>query len=265
MIRLFIISLIVISCNGNSTQIDKSQIINYQKESASIQSDSLLVGIQDKILQSFVQSLMSKKIEEMEKLSNELEKLFKQKNKNLILYWRSYLQFYKSIYYLKSSEKENAKKEIERGVDWMEEMKKKNSEDYALLTMLKSFSIQFKSGMKAAFISKDVKQNAKTAIAIDSLNLRAYYVYASNDFYTPKKYGGGKEAEKYLLKAISLPDQKIKNIYLPSWGKEEAYEMLIKLYIRNKKLDLAKKYFKKANKLYPDNYTINQLATKLIE
>ena len=99
---------------------------------------------------------------------------------------------------------------------------------------------------------------------MDSTNLRGYYVFASNDFYTPEKYGGGQDAEKYLIKAISLPDQKIKNDYLPSWGKEESYEMLIKLYIKKEKWVLAKKYFQEGNKEYPESYTINQLASKLV-
>ena len=115
------------------------------------------------------------------------------------------------------------------------------------------------------FISSSIKKNLKKAIAIDSTNLRAYYVYASNDFHTPEKYGGGKEAEKYLLKAISLPSQKIKNDYLPSWGKEESYEMLIKLYIKKEKWDLAKKYFQEGIAAYPESYTINQLASKLVD
>jgi hypothetical protein len=129
--------------------------------------------------------------------------------------------------------------------------------------MLQGFDIQFK-GMKAMFISSSIKKNIKKAIAIDSMNLRAYYGYASNDFHTPEKYGGGKEAEAYLLKAVSLSAQKIKNDYLPSWGKEESYEMLIKLYIKKEKWDLAKKYFQEGIVAYPESYTINQLASKLV-
>ena len=89
-------------------------------------------------------------------------------------------------------------------------------------------------------------------------------MFASNNFYTPKKYGGGKLVEKYLLKAISLPTQKTPNQYLPSWGKEESYEMLIKYYIQNKKWDLAKQYYEKGIKECPKSYIINQLATQLV-
>ena len=263
MTRLFIISLLFVSCIGNTTEIAKTETINYSVQIGQIKSDTLLVGIQSKIYDAFVQSLMSKDNKALSKLSNDLDELNKSKKQNLILYWQSYLQFYSSIYYLKKGDEKTAEKEIDKGIDWLNEMKNKNSEDYALLAMLQGFDIQFK-GMKAMFISSDIKKNINKAIAIDTTNLRAYYVYASNDYHTPKKYGGGQETEEYLLKAISLPAQKVKNAYLPSWGKEEAFEMLIKFYIENEKWDLAKKYFQKGIKEFPESYTISQLATKLI-
>lgn len=260
MIRLLMISLLFVSCTGNTTEVAKAEAINY---SAPIKPDTLLAGIQNKIYDVFVQSLLSKDNNSLSKLSNELAELNKVKKQKLILYWQSYLQFYSSIYYLNSGDKKTAEQEIDKGIDWLKEMKNKNSEDYALLAMLQGFGIQFK-GMRAMFISGDIKKNLEKAMAIDTTNLRAYYVYGSNDFYTPEKYGGGKETEKYLLKAISLPVQKIKNDYLPSWGKEEAYELLIKFYIKNKKWDFAKRYYQKGIKKFPKSYTINQLASQLV-
>lgn len=263
MIRLLFIPLLFLSCKGNTAQDRNTDAVSYQTQLTQLQSDSLLVNIQSKIYNAFVEGLMSKDNKSLSKLSTDLEALNKTRKQNLILYWRAYLQFYSSIFYLKKGEKETAEKEIDKGIEWLDNMKKKNSEDYALLAMLQGFGIQFK-GMKAMFISGDIKKNAKQAMAIDSTNLRAYYVYASNDFYTPEKYGGGKEAEKHLLKAVALPAQKVKNEYLPSWGKEESYEMLIKLYMKKEKWDLAKQYFKEGIKAFPESYTINQLASELV-
>ncbi len=263
-ISSFVVFSLAVSCNGNTNKIANAKALSYQTQVKQMQSDSLLWGIQAKIYHAFVQALITKDNKSLSALSLELDELNKTKKQNLLLYWRSYLQFYSSLYCLKTGDKKNAEKEIDKGVDWLEEMNNKNSEDYALLAMLQGFAIQFK-GMKAMFIASDIKKSAKQAIAMDSTNLRAYYVYASNDFHTPEKYGGGKEAEKYLLKALSLPAQQIQNEYLPSWGKEEAYEMLIKLYIKKEKWELAKKYFKQGNKEYPQSYTINQLASKLVE
>jgi len=40
--------------------------------------------------------------------------------------------------------------------------------------------------------------------------------------------------------------------------------MLIKLYIKQEKWDLAKKYFQEGIKKYPQSYNIKQLASKLV-
>jgi hypothetical protein len=263
MIQPLIISLLFISCQGNSRQIDNSQVVGYQKKTETVQSDSLLAGIQAKITNAFVLGMVSQKNDELNRVSKGLEQLYTTKNLPLILYWRSYLQFFSSIYYLEKGDKAAAEKEVEKGIDWIISIKKKNSEDYALLSMMKGFGIQFKP-MKAMFTGPDAQKNAKTAIAMDSTNLRAYYVYATNDFYTPEMFGGGKETEKYLLKALSLPVQRFKNDYLPSWGKEDAYELLIRYYIRKEEWSLAKKNFQEGIEEFPDSYTINKIAPKLV-
>ena len=271
MIRLlFIISLFVGSCNGNTSntkQIDNSQITELQTQSMStpppIPPDSLLLRIQNKVYQAFVASLLSHKSDELDKISKGLSDLYKAKNQNIILYWQGYLQYYASIYYLQQNNKKAAENEADKGLNWLKSIKNKNSEDYALLALLQSFSIQFRTG-DAMLISQEINKDIENALAIDSSNLRANYVFASNNFYTPKKYGGGKLVEKYLLKAISLPTQKTPNQYLPSWGKEESYEMLIKYYIQNKKWDLAKQYYEKGIKECPKSYIINQLASQLV-
>ncbi len=120
-----------------------------------------------------------------------------------------------------------------------------------------------KKGQNIVHLSSTIKDNANEAISKDADNIRGYFACASNDFYTPERYGGGKKAEKYLLKAISLPAQKVKNPYLPSWGKEEAYEMIIKWYIRKKQSDKAKFYFKEASEKFPNNRRIKQLETQI--
>lgn len=129
---------------------------------------------------------------------------------------------------------------------------------------MEGFSIRFASGIKAPFISKRAKQIAEKALQLDSLNLGAYYISGSNYFYTPEQYGGNKKAEGYLFKAIKLNDQSVSNSYLPSWGKDSAYELLIRLYINHKQFIEAKRYYKEAIALFPDNYMINKLANELI-
>jgi hypothetical protein len=259
---ILLFSLNYPSCNTNINQTDKTEMVSCLTQVENVQSDSLLVEIQSKIYNAFVKDRMSPKSDALNELSFQLENLYKAKNQNLILYWRAYLQFYSSINCLAKGDNTTAEKEVNKGIELIQSIEKKNSEDYALLAMLQSFSIQFDSS-NAMYISEDVNKNVNSAISLDSTNLRAWYVFASFDFYTPEQYGGGKKAEKYFLKAISLPEQKIKNAYLPSWGKEESYQMLIQFYIQNEKWDLAKKYFQEGIAAFPKSYQINQLASKL--
>ncbi|MCF6269438.1 MAG: hypothetical protein L3J41_07000 [Melioribacteraceae bacterium] len=262
MIQVLFFLFLFVSCKGETLHVDESKMISYQIESNS--SDTLLVEIQSKIYNAFVQGIMLKENKKIVQISDELSQLYEKENQRLIIYWRSYLQFYSSILYLKMGDEDSAEDAVDMGIEWLEDLEDKNSEDYALLAMLQGFGIQFKNIIKVIFLSSEIKENGKKAISLDSTNLRAYYVFASNDFHTPEKYGGGEKAEEYLLKAISLPSQKIVNSYLPSWGKEEAFEMLIKLYIKKENWDLAKQYFQEGVKEYPESYVINQLASKLV-
>ena len=263
MIRLILFSLLFNSFIGNASQISGSEEVICNTTHGPVESDNILAGIQGNIYDAFVNGLMSPKNDDLVRLSEALDQLYLEKEQNLILYWHSYLKYYSSIYYLKKGDSKAAEKEIEKGIKWLKGIKNKNSEDYALLAMLQSFGIQFK-GIRAMFVSGVVKRNTEMAIAKDSTNLRAYYVYASSDLYTPEKYGGGKLAEEYLLKAISLHVQKIKNDYLPSWGKEEAYEKLVKLYIKLEKWESAKRYFLLGIEEFPESYGLSQSASKLV-
>ncbi len=143
----------------------------------------------------------------------------------------------------------------------LEKQESKDSEVLALLALMQSYYIQF-AGMDAGIISARVKENANESIKLDSNNIRGWYVLANNDYYTPKQFGGGKKAEEYLLKAISLPEQKLKSPIMPSWGKSDSYFLLISFYIDNEEMEKAKKIFIQAKELYPDNYMINQYAAK---
>ncbi len=227
--------------------------------------DSLLYHIESKLENAFIKSVSSNEHSYLDKMLAMLASGKTEQNKDLTTYWMALAYYKKAIVYINNRDKASSQKAIEEGVDMMEEKKQKNGEDYALLAYLQNFAIQFKSGFSAGIYSSKIKKNARKATAIDAENMRAYLVLGINDFYTPEKYGGGKKAEKYLLKALSLDNQKIANPYLPAWGKNEVYYILIRYYIRKEQYDLAKKYFKESIQLYPDDYQINQLAKKLVD
>lgn len=226
--------------------------------------DSLLFRIQDNTYNTFVACITTSEITPLSQLETKLEAYYEESSIPLVRYWQSYLLFYKSIFWLQNGDEKQAKAATDRAIAFLEEIAEKNSEDYALLAMIESFGIQFQPGFKAPITSARVKKYAEKAMAIDPENLRAYYVLASNDYYTPEQYGGMQKAEALLKKAISLPDQAIENPFLPSWGKDQAYEMLVRFYLEKDQLAEAKATYKEAIEAYPDNYMINSLASELL-
>jgi len=228
-----------------------------------IKNDSLLFNIQDKIDNAFIKDITSGQLTNLENLIKELELENQTSKQNLYIYWISYAEYHASIAMMQHDDPKQSEKLIDLAIKRLDRMSNKNSEDYAMLAMAQGFGIQFK-GMKAMFVSASIKKNIKRALDLEPNNLRAVYVAGSNDYYTPAKYGGGKKVDEYLLKAIEMEAQQTPNTYLPSWGKEESYEILIAYYIKKEDWDNAKAQFTKANKLFPNNYMINQMASKLV-
>ncbi len=227
-----------------------------------IQTDTILSNLQNKIQWAINKDIKAGEIQELEKINQNLASLHKQHPQKIIRYWQAYAQFYTAIAYTELKNKSEAEKANDIGIQFLKELEHKNSEDYALLALMQGFSIPFK-GMRVVFISSAAKENAQLAIRLDTTNLRAYYVAANNDFYTPKAYGGGLLVEKYLIKAISLPDQRIKNPYMPSWGREESYQLLIRYYLKNNQPAKAKIYYQKAISLFPQSDRIKRLEEEI--
>ena len=157
-----------------------------------------------------------------------------------------------TIYFMRNKQAKEAEHIINRACDDMEQLNKKNAEDYALLASVQNLAIQFRSGMAAGKLSNEAVANAQTALQMDSTNLRAWYVLATNDFYTPAFFGGGKKTERYLLKALSCPAQQVPNPYMPSWGREEAYQLLLTYYVQKEQYEQARVLLNAAQKEYPN-------------
>jgi len=257
------------SCKGDIRYSGKELLAIKQQQEASLSSihpdDTLLNKIQQKVLNAFLEGKINQNDKELVLLEQALLSLNTKSDNDIIVYWYSYACYYHSILLMIEKETKKSEKILDKGIKKLNDVTLKNSEHLALLALMESFSIQYASNLEIPFITKHVKQNAEKALQIDSLNLRAYFVLGSNDFYTPEQYGGGKKAEGYLKKAINLNDQSVPNLYLPDWGKNSAYEMLIKLYIKRKQFDKAKKCYQEAITLFPDDYMINKLAGELIK
>ena len=220
-------------------------------------------NIQDRIMTAFTNSFVVQNNSELVALLDEMAISYGNSKNCMFLYWQGYAYYYNSIIQLKSSDRKSANEELNKGIKTLESIETKNSEDYALLSMLYSFSCQFLSFPEIIHASEHAAKYIDKALKLDENNLRAYYVLANNDYYTPEVYGGGVKVEQSLLKALSLPIQSANNSYSPSWGRQECFELITNFYLRKGIKEKARKYIEQGLAEYPDSYTLQYNKTKL--
>lgn len=207
-----------------------------------------LDSIQTSIENACSVSLQRKDTRLFDKIKRELNK---NRQTKIIQYWIGYESLYESNYFTTINEIQKAKSCLDFGIDKINGIQNKDSESYALLAYLQCCSIRFTKGIEAGIMSKKSVNSAKKALELDSMNIRGWLVLGIIDYFTPKQFGGLENSEKYLKKAISLPSQKMFNKYLPSWGKLDAYVLLVDFYIKSGNKASAKLYYDIATKEFP--------------
>jgi len=98
-------------------------------------------------------------------------------------------------------------------------------------------------------------------------NPRLYLIDGMNTYYTPESFGGGVEkAQPLFEKSWELFQTYIpKDETYPEWGKDQAAGMLALCYIKNEKLDDAKKWIDKALEVSPESGFIKNYVMKEYE
>ena len=236
---LLLISIIALSVVFQSSYATTS-VCFYMNDQICVETQEEQ-NVHNRIMDAFMNSFVEQNNSKMLSLIDEFSSLYHKSNNSIFLYWKGYTHYYCSIFYLKKSETGKSYEELKKGIDALESIKKKNSEDCALLSMLHSFSCQFLKFPKVIQASKSATDYIERALKLDDNNPRVYYVLANNDYYTPETYGGGNKVEEYALKALSISSiQKIANPYLPSWGRQESYELLTNYYIKKNNMKQAK-------------------------
>lgn len=224
-------------------------------------TDSLLYQAQEKIYEAFYNSFRKGNMDKLENIEKRLRTI--DRDNWIPKYWIAYANYYESIYQLKMGTKEAGRKEINEGIEVLQYIKNKNSEVYALLSMMQGFKVQFMKGTSVIELAQKAKKNAQEAVHLNKKNIRAQYVLGMNTFYTPEAFRSGEKVETALKKAISLDKANENNPYLPTWGKKQAYRLLIKYYIQKKRCSDAKKVLRKALNQYPNNYMLKRYEKAL--
>ncbi len=231
---------------------------------ACVVSSAAQTDYQKAIKSAYMEDLMMKKgLIVLKDLHKQLEELAKDKSIPQLNYWLCYDEYYMAMYYENEGEGEIAESFFEKGINKLEALNNKSSEDYALLALFQYSYIKYTSLGRVA-LAKRMAKNCQQAIDLDKNNIRAYVVSGMIDLARPRIFGGGKVGESYLLKALDeMSEQSIQSKLLPSWGKEEAYEALIRYYIEVGRKDEARDFLAVLKELYPANLQHDSLKAKL--
>ena len=179
------------------------------------------------------------------------------------VYWLAYAKYYEGIFYLKTGQNGASEEAVKDGLALLQARSQKSSEDYAMMAVLQNFSIQFISQMmQMGVASEKAKDYAQKAISADPGNVRAYVAAATCDAHVPEAYGGRRQMEGFLLKALSLEPSRAQADG-PSWGREQVYSMLAQFYLSKGNKDLAQRYVEEGLAQYPEDYTLNSLKQSL--
>ncbi|TXF87117.1 hypothetical protein FUA23_18670 [Neolewinella aurantiaca] len=223
--------------------------------------NATLEGIEAKITKATNESFFNVDAAPLARLHEEINAVATPGYDRLVAYWSAYNDFQTAIFHMKNEEPAESERTVRRGIDALAAIEGKNAEELTLQAFLQGFAIQFNTGMATARAANEAMASIEAARELNPDNLRTQYVLGSLDFYTPAEYGGGKKAEGFLVKAIDLPVQTVASSYLPSWGKAEAYELLVRHYKAAADEAVASRYLKEGLSQYPDNYQLSALNT----
>jgi tetratricopeptide (TPR) repeat protein len=98
-------------------------------------------------------------------------------------------------------------------------------------------------------------------------NPRFYLIDGMNTYYTPESFGGGVEKAQPLFEKSweQFQTYKPKDETYPEWGKDQAAGMLALCYVKNEKLDEAKKWIDKGLEVSPESGFIKNYVMKEYE
>ncbi|MEO0734540.1 MAG: hypothetical protein AAFZ52_17015 [Bacteroidota bacterium] len=216
-----------------------------------------LDGIEAKIEQTLYRAFMKRSEAPLTELRAEIAAL----DAPLADYWTAYTDFQLSIYYLKNQKHQEVTGVLNRAVSTLTDRAEKTSEELALLAYLQDFLVPFSPEADRQALSEAALEAVDLALEQDPINLRANYIRGRIAFFD----GQTERAEELLRKAISLPVNASGATDQPSWGKPDAYELLVQHCMKIDRLGEAQKLLDEALVDFPDHYQLNMLVPKLKE
>lgn len=222
------------------------------------QASDPLQAIEEQILTAQDQSFA----EQVDQLAPILATLEQEEPSEWLAYWKAFVAYQGAIYLMVQKDYKGANAYAAKGLNYLTNVARPNDEEHSLMGTLYSLSITFNPG-EAITLSAKARKSFNKALEQNPDNLRALLGIGRADFYKPKPYGGGKEAEAFLLKALQAPDQFSNHSHAPTWGRDDAYYYLAAFYKREGRTGDAQLYCHKGLKEFPNHHLLAELLAKL--
>jgi hypothetical protein len=99
----------------------------------------------------------------LDTIITQLEQESQKKDNRYLSYWTAYANYKKALSLLEGSKNDekamkNGQESMKKAIKILTKIKNKTSEDYALLSLIKNYSIAFSSPVKVPFISGEAKK-----------------------------------------------------------------------------------------------------------
>jgi hypothetical protein len=226
---------------------------------APVADRSAMAGVQDRILGASKAALTSRDFTGFEQIERQLRGMDAGGSAQARYYrdyWLGFLLYEKSVAYMQTDRRDEAKAALQQSISTLEAVTPRDSETNALLGLATGLNLQFVPRQSIMNAIGDV--NAYLAASLQKPSLRSYYAGAISDWNTPVQYGGQKKAELLARQALAQPEKRLGGIS-PTWGRDLATVLLVKILRAQKKTGEAQALHQKAKHDFPDSVALRQL------
>ncbi len=176
-------------------------------------------------------------------------------------YWLGFLNYQKAIALMRAKRLDSAKVALGRSIATLKAMPAKDVEVNALLGLASGLNLAFIPRQQIVVAAQESGGYVSTALASGKPSARAFYASAIADWNTPAIYGGMRKAEGLARKAIALrePASQIR----PTWGRDEAAALLIRIHVAKKRMPEARSLYEAARKQFPNSLALSEVASQI--
>lgn len=175
-------------------------------------------------------------------------------------YWAGYVAYERALSHLRAKDSAKAKVQNAKAMANLKAAAPADREVEALLALVLGVDLfftpadQLMSKLPASATALERAQDGPPA-------LRPLYAAAVADWNTPAAYGGQRNAEGMLRKAIALPQSQLGGLQ-PTWGRDAAMAQLVLILQAKKQSEEAAKVLKAGLEAYPDSVYLGELKAR---